>query len=167
MPPGWRPGSQRARAHFCPLRCSAGSPPATESRCCARSAPIPTFCPVPATVPGITVRTFPSPPKIKDTPVPDREHLDVHLQPLAGARFQPTGFPDVGPALFQRPVGEDGLQDCLLLESAQSMANHLEATSWDKGLQTPVPAFAGLPYVRVVGADGGYLTSSRTEAHRL
>jgi CRISPR-associated protein Csb1 len=99
--------------------------------------------------------------------VPDREHLDVHMQPLAGARFQPTGFPDVGPALFPRPMGKDGWQDCLLLESVQSMANHLEATSWDKGLQTPVPAFAGLPYVRVVGADGGFLTSSRTEAHRL
>jgi CRISPR-associated protein Csb1 len=99
--------------------------------------------------------------------MPDREHLDVHMQPAAGTRFQPTGFPDVGPALFQRPVGEDGWQDCLLLESAQSMANHLEATSWDAGLQAPVSAFAGLPYVRVVGADGGYLTSSRTEPHRL
>lgn len=99
--------------------------------------------------------------------MPDREHLDVRLEPLVGERFQPTGFPDVGPALFQRPVGEDGWQDCLLLESAQSMANHLEATSWDEGLQTPVPAFAGMPYVRVIGADGDYLTSSRTEAHRL
>lgn len=99
--------------------------------------------------------------------MPDREHLDVRMQPLSGARFQPTGFPDVGPALFQRPVGENGWQDCLLLESAQSMANHLEATSWDEGLQSPVPAFAGLPYVRVVGTDGDYLTSSRTEPHRL
>lgn len=99
--------------------------------------------------------------------MPDREHLDVRMQPLTGARFQPTGFPDVGAALFQRPVGEDGWQDCLLLESAQSMANHLEATSWDEGLQTPVPAFTRLPYVRVLGPDGSYLTSSRTEAHRL
>lgn len=99
--------------------------------------------------------------------MPDRQHLDVRMKPLAGARFQPTGFPDVGPALFQRPVGEHDWQDCLLLESAQSMANHLEATSWDEGAQAPVSAFAGLPYVRVVGADGGYLTSSRTEPHRL
>lgn len=99
--------------------------------------------------------------------MPDREHLDVRLQPLAGARFQPTGFPDVGPALFQRPVGADGWEECLLLESAQSMANHLEATAWDEGGQAPVPAFAGLPYVRVVAADGSYLTSSRTEPHRL
>jgi CRISPR-associated protein Csb1 len=99
--------------------------------------------------------------------MPDRLHLAVHLQPLAGARFQPTGFPDVGAALFSRPVGEDGWQDCLLLESAQSMANHLEATAWDDGAQAPVEAFAGLPYVRVVHQDGRYLTSSRTEAHRL
>lgn len=99
--------------------------------------------------------------------MPDREHLDVRLQPLAGARFQPTGFPDVGPALFQRPIGADGWEECLLLESAQSMANHLEATAWDEGAQAPTTAFAGLPYVRVVAADGSYLTSSRTEPHRL
>lgn len=99
--------------------------------------------------------------------MPDREHLDVRLQPLAGARFQPTGFPDVGAALFQRPIGTDGWQECLLLESAQSMANHLEGTAWDEGAQAPAPAFAGLPYVRVVSAEGSFLTSSRTEPHRL
>lgn len=99
--------------------------------------------------------------------MPDREHLEIHMQPLSGSRFQPTGFPDVGAALFDRPVGDDGWQSCLLLESAQSMANHLEAASWDEGAQQPVPAFAGLPYVRVVADDGRYLTSSRTEAHRL
>lgn len=99
--------------------------------------------------------------------MPDREHLDIALQPLSGSRFQPTGFPDVGAALFDRPVGDSGWQKCLLLESAQSMANHLEATSWDDGRQEPVAAFAGLPYVRVVADDGRYLTSSRTEAHRL
>lgn len=99
--------------------------------------------------------------------MPDRQHLDVRLQPLSGARFQPTGFPDVGAALFQRPVGESDWQDCLLLESAQSMANHLEAAAWDDGAQQPVAAFAGLPYVRVLAQDGRYLTSSRTEPHRL
>ena len=99
--------------------------------------------------------------------MPKREHLDVHLQPLAGSRFQPTGFPDVGAALYDRPIGKDGWQSCLLLESAQSMANHLEAASWDSGQQRPVAAFDGLPYVRVVSEDGRYLTSSRTEAHRL
>lgn len=99
--------------------------------------------------------------------MPNREHIDVRLQPLAGSRFQPTGFPDVGAALFPRPIGEADWQDCLLLESAQSMANHLEDAAWDRGKQQPVEAFTGLPYVRVIDSDGRYLTSSRTEAHRL
>lgn len=99
--------------------------------------------------------------------MPNREHIDVPLQPLAGSRFQPTGFPDVGAAVYERPIGDSGWQSCLLLESAQSMANHLEAAAWDSGRQQPVEAFAGLPYVRVLGEDERYLTSSRTEAHRL
>lgn len=99
--------------------------------------------------------------------MPRRDLTNVVLRPLAGDRFKPTGFPDIGAAVYKRPVGVDGWQDCLLVESAQSMANHLEATSWDRGNQRPVEAFDGLPYVRVVDTEGQYLTSSRTEAHRL
>ncbi|MGH9109332.1 MAG: type I-G CRISPR-associated RAMP protein Csb1/Cas7g, partial [Acidimicrobiales bacterium] len=99
--------------------------------------------------------------------MPNRELLRVPMQPVAGSRFQPTGFPDIGAALFDRPIGEDGWQRCLVLESAQSMANRLEAVAWDDGGDRPVPAFSGLPYVRVVDGQGSYLTSSRTEAHRL
>jgi CRISPR-associated protein Csb1 len=56
----------------------------------------------------------------------------------------------------------------LIVESTQSMANHLEATAWDRSEQQPVDTFQGLPYVRVIAADDDrYLTSSRTEAHRL
>ncbi len=96
-----------------------------------------------------------------------RELLDVALRPIAGTRFQPTGFPDVGAARYSRPVGDDEWEDALVVESAQSMANHLEATAWDRGRQQPMEAFQGLPYVRVVDGNGDYLTSSRTEAHRL
>ncbi|MGC8514185.1 MAG: type I-G CRISPR-associated RAMP protein Csb1/Cas7g [Acidimicrobiales bacterium] len=97
-----------------------------------------------------------------------RELFDIQLRPAAGSRFQPTGFPDIGAAVFQRPIpSEDRWEDCLLVESAQSMANHLEATSWDSGTQKPVSAFDGMPYVRVVGTDGRFIASSRTEAHRL
>lgn len=97
-----------------------------------------------------------------------RDLFEIQLRPAAGSRFQPTGFPDIGAALFRRPVpNEDRWEDCLLVESAQSMANHLEATSWDPAAQEPVVAFSGLPYVRVVGTDGRFLSSSRTEAHRL
>jgi CRISPR-associated protein Csb1 len=97
--------------------------------------------------------------------------LDVDLAPVAGSRFQPTGFPDIGAAQFLRPEATDGRvdwQEALLVESAQSMANRLEGTAWDDAANQPVATFSGLPYIRVVHADdGGYLTSSRTEAHRL
>lgn len=97
----------------------------------------------------------------------NRELYRVAMQPVTGSRFQPTGFPDIGAALFDRPVGEDGWQQCLVLESAQSMANHLEAGAWEAGEERPVPAFSGLAYIRVVDERGAYVTSSRTEAHRL
>jgi CRISPR-associated protein Csb1 len=100
-----------------------------------------------------------------------RQLFDVELVPVAGSRFQPTGFPDLGPAEFRRPVTTNGKvewHDALILESAQSMANRLEAVGWDEATDEPVAALGGLPYVRVVAADDGrYLTSSRTEAHRL
>lgn len=101
---------------------------------------------------------------------PAREVLDVELRPLAGSRFQPTGFPDLGAATFRRPDRDapTGWTEALLVESPQSMANHLEATGWNRGEQRPVPTLEGLPYVEVRHAeDGDYLTSSRTEAHRL
>lgn len=96
-----------------------------------------------------------------------RLSFDVELAPLLGSTFQPTGFPDVGPATFIR--FEDGQEvQCLLVESVQSMANRLEATAWDAGRDQPVAEVAGLPYVRVVRTGTGeFLTSSRLEAHRL
>lgn len=100
--------------------------------------------------------------------MPNREVFKVPMRPVAGSRFQPTGFPDIGAAVFDRPVDDDRKwEKCLVLESAQSMANHLEAVAWDPGEEMPVSALAGLPYVRVVDEHGLYVTSSRTEAHRL
>lgn len=103
--------------------------------------------------------------------MPERLLFDVPLTTVLGDRFQPTGFPDIGHAEFKRPVrGTDGVQwvDALLIESTQSMANRLEAVGWDDGLDQPVATLDGLPYVRVLRAETGeYVTSSRTEAHRL
>lgn len=102
-----------------------------------------------------------------------RQLFDVPLQVLAGSRFQPTGFPDLGAATFERPVrradGTTDWQRALLVESAQSMANRAEAVGWDATGDQPQPVdvLADLPWVRVADADGAYLTSSRTEAHRL
>jgi CRISPR-associated protein Csb1 len=96
-----------------------------------------------------------------------RLSFDIELAPLLGSTFQPTGFPDIGPATFTR--FEKGQKvDALLVESVQSMANRLEATAWDAARDEPIAEVAGLPYVRVVRAGTGeFLTSSRLEAHRL
>ncbi len=88
-----------------------------------------------------------------------RTVLEADLAPLAGALFQPTGFPDLGPAEFG--------DHALLVESAQSMANWLEGTTWDSARADQVADLGALPYVRVVSPDGAFLSSSRLEAHRL
>lgn len=92
----------------------------------------------------------------------------MKLRPTIGTRFQPTGFPDLGPALFQSPGAEAGSWiPSLHVESPQSMANHMEAATWDAGTQDQVAALAGVPHVRVTTPEGDFLTSSRLEAHRL
>jgi len=91
----------------------------------------------------------------------------VPLKPIQGHRFQPTGFPDLGAATYQAPVNEDESIPCLLVESAQSMANRLELTVWDAGSNQLKPFAQGLSYVRVNDDKGNFLTSSVLEAHRL
>jgi CRISPR-associated protein Csb1 len=54
----------------------------------------------------------------------------------------------------------------LLLESAQSMANRLEAVCWDDAENRIVTPLAGLPHI-VVELGNGLMTSSIQEAHRL
>jgi CRISPR-associated protein Csb1 len=93
----------------------------------------------------------------------NRTVLEADLKPLAGSLFQPTGFPDLGAAEFE--IGED--TRALLVESTQSMANRLEGTTWDDARADQAADLAALPYVRVVAPDGGFLSSSRLEAHRL
>jgi len=88
--------------------------------------------------------------------------LEAKLKPLAGTRFQPTGFPDLGPATYKLPDGTE----MLLVESAQSMANRLETVCWDEVNQRPVDALVGLPFVESTLPDGSK-TNSLLEAHRL
>ncbi len=84
------------------------------------------------------------------------------LAPIGTDRFQPTGFPDLGPALYRTP---NGTHKCLV-ESEQSVANRLEKVCWDSTTNEVVDSLKGLPYVRVF-KDGEYLTSSLTEALRM
>jgi CRISPR-associated protein Csb1 len=98
--------------------------------------------------------------KLKDQP---RLLLQAKLKPVQGSRFQPTGFPDLGAATFDGPNGAK----MLLVESAQSMANRLEAVCWDATANDWVAALKGLPAVLVVDKDKKPLTNSVLEAHRL
>lgn len=90
--------------------------------------------------------------------------VDAALAPVASTTFQPTGFPDLGAAEFQRP----GSPPSLLVESVQSLANHFESLGWDAPGRRPIDALGRLPFVEVVHADDErFLTSSRLEPHRL
>ena len=88
--------------------------------------------------------------------------LEVPLKPVQGQRFQPTGFPDLGAATYQA-----GGAACLLVESAQSMANRLELMIWDEGQNQPNEHATGISYVRINDSNDDYLTSSITESHRI
>ena len=98
-----------------------------------------------------------------------RTVIEAELEPLAGSLFQPTGFPDLGAAEFKRPPGDGTAEsaDALLVESAQSMANWLEGTTWDSARADQAAELSSLPYLRIVNPDGAFLSSSRQEAHRL
>ncbi len=91
--------------------------------------------------------------------------FEIPLKVRQGHRFQPTGFPDLGAAEFDTPEGR-----ALLVESAQSMANRLEAVCWDENADDLVEELRGLSYVKVQieeGENTKYLTSSVTDSHRL
>ena len=92
--------------------------------------------------------------------------LEAQLRPIQGKRFQPTGFPDLGTAKYEAPSA-NGKVDMVLVESAQSMANRLEAVCWDAGRDKVVDVLDGMPYVHVDLWEQGQTTNSIIEPHRL
>lgn len=89
--------------------------------------------------------------------------MEVELKPLQGHRFQPTGFPDLGPARYTAPDGTE----MLLVESPQSVANRMELACWDPSAQDLIAELRGLPYIRVLDSQGNHLSNSLLEAHRI
>lgn len=89
--------------------------------------------------------------------------IEARLKPVQGHRFQPTGFPNLGAATYKAPDGTD----MLLVESAQSVANRLEAVCWDAVSDDWVEPLRGLPVVKVIDEKEAMLTNSVIEAHRL
>ena len=67
--------------------------------------------------------------------------MEAELKPLQGVRFQPTGFPDLGAAVYNAP-NDSGIQ-IVLIESAQSVANRLEDVCWDYATDSPSSALTG------------------------
>ena len=90
--------------------------------------------------------------------------MQVDLKPVQGDRFQPTGFADLGAAVYERPDG----RRMLLVESAQSVANRLEHVCLDGDGPRIAEELEGLPYVlvKLTGAVET-ATSSLVEAHRI
>lgn len=88
--------------------------------------------------------------------------IEAELAPVQGSRFQPTGFPDLGAATYTL---HDGTEMCLV-ESAQSMANRLEAVCWDGVNNELVDPLKGIPHIKVV-EDGKTVTTSILDAHRM
>lgn len=92
--------------------------------------------------------------------------MEADLVPMQGERFQPTGFADLGAAVYTLPNGKR----MLLVESAQSMANRLEQT-----ITTPdgevISELNGLSYVTASlngeSVTDGLSVSTLTEPHRL
>jgi CRISPR-associated protein Csb1 len=89
--------------------------------------------------------------------------VEVNLKPLQGTRYQPTGFPDLGAATYQAADSTS----MLLVESAQSMANRMEAVCWDEGNNDWTQALKGLPFIKVIDKNGKPLTNSILESHRI
>jgi len=90
--------------------------------------------------------------------------FEQKLRPAQGDRFQPTGFADLGHAVYER---HDGTR-MLLVESAQSVANRLESVCLEGAGPEISKEFEGLPYIRVkFSGDSHSVTSSLVEAHRI
>jgi CRISPR-associated protein Csb1 len=101
---------------------------------------------------------------IEELKAASRLLMEQVLIPAQGDRFQPTGFADLGAAVYERHDG----RRMLLVESAQSVANRMEAACLDGGGPEISHDLAGLPYVRAtLSGDSDAVTTSLVEAHRI
>ena len=97
----------------------------------------------------------------------DRLLLECQLEPVQGSRFQPTGFPSLGPAEFSSVSSDGKNTKSLLVESAQSMANRLEAVCVNSEKTGLVETLDGIPVITVNDEKDEFLTNSVLEAHRM
>ena len=92
--------------------------------------------------------------------------IQATLRPIAGkTRFQPAGFPEIGHVIYNAP---DGNKVCIV-DSAASMANHLETVCVNSFDLSLVSELEGLPYLQCVTGDNKneVVVTSLSEGHRL
>ncbi len=103
--------------------------------------------------------------------------LQATLAPVTGDLFQPAGFPDIGHVIYDAPRKDGAKEKVCIVDSAASMANHLEAVSLASTQTLELhPALAEMPYLECVtdapGTTGGaaptrLVVTSLSEGHRL
>lgn len=98
--------------------------------------------------------------------------IKATLEPVGEQdRFQPAGFPEVGHVLYDAPRGKNGKEKVCIIDSAASMANHLEAVCLAGPNDTALQAdLAGLPYVvcttdRKFEVENGTIKLNPQDAH--
>ena len=82
--------------------------------------------------------------------------LHANLTPASGLdRFQPAGFPEIGHVIYDAPRPDDSVQKVCIVDSAASMANHLETVclASEHSLDL-VDELKGMPYVECRTDDG-------------
>jgi len=96
------------------------------------------------------------------------------LVPVSGDRFQPAGFPEIGHVIYKAPRPNQTTEEVCIVDSAASMANHLEAVCHANPLALELHEdLAGLPHVQCLTDDGKtekptrLVVTSLSEGHRL
>lgn len=104
--------------------------------------------------------------------------LTATLEPIVGDRFQPAGFPEIGHVIYKAPRKDGSTENVCIVDSAASMANHLEAVC-QRGAHDLelVDELQGMPYIRCVTGDLAQgklpddkreaIVTSLTEGHRI
>lgn len=103
--------------------------------------------------------------------------LVATFEPIVGDRFQPAGFPEIGHVIYKAPRGDGSTENVCIVDSAASMANHLEMVcqrgAHDLDL---VDELEGMPYIRCVTnatesktpeKSREIVVTSLTEGHRI
>ena len=107
--------------------------------------------------------------------------LHASLKPASGLdRFQPAGFPEIGHVIYDAPRSDNEVQKVCIVDSAASMANHLETVCLASELSLDLAdELKGMPYVECRTDDGWpnvsdedrgpkrLVVTSLSEGHRL